>query len=78
MRVRREDTGEYILSLALPLAEKGDVALARSAEDLVVTVGGHRRLVALPETLRRCEVAGAQLADGHLTVSFAEPVRSAP
>ena len=72
MRITRDGPGRYRLSLALPLAEKGDVALGRSAEDLVVTVGGHRRLVALPETLRRCEVAGAALAGGHLTVSFAE------
>jgi arsenite-transporting ATPase len=63
------------LSLALPLAERGEVGLARSADDLVVTVGPCRRLVALPESLRRCTVAGASLTDGWLVVQFAEPVR---
>jgi arsenite-transporting ATPase len=71
--VERDPAGGYRLSLALPLVERGEVELARSAEDLVVTVGGHRRLIALPETLRRCHVAGASLADGRLTVRFTDP-----
>jgi arsenite-transporting ATPase len=72
MRIARADDGSYQLSLALPLVDRGDVALARSAEDLVITVGGHRRLVALPESLRRCEVDGASLVDGRLAVRFIE------
>jgi len=68
------DGGEgFRLELALPLAERGEVDLARAGDDLVVTVGGYRRPVALPETLRRCEVTGATLADGRLTVRFADP-----
>jgi arsenite-transporting ATPase len=67
------DGGEYELSIALPLAAKGEVGLARSADDLVITLGGHRRLVALPEALRRCAVAGATLTDGRLAVRFTEP-----
>jgi arsenite-transporting ATPase len=68
-----KDGAEYELSLALPLAEKGEVELARSADDLVITLGGHRRLVALPEALRRCTVAGAALSGGRLSVRFADP-----
>jgi arsenite-transporting ATPase len=70
--VRDPDAG-YRMSLALPLVERGEVDLARTADDLVVTVGGHRRLVALPETLRRCAVAGASLAEGRLTLRFTDP-----
>jgi len=69
------DGDEYRLSLPLPLVERGEVGLARSADELVVTVGPHRRLVALPESLRRCDVAGATLADGRLTVLFTEAER---
>jgi len=69
------DGDEYRLSLPLPLVERGEVGLARSADELVVTVGPHRRLVALPESLRRCDVAGAALADGRLTVLFTEAER---
>ncbi|MCW2502839.1 MAG: ArsA family ATPase [Actinomycetia bacterium] len=72
------DAGGYELGIALPLAGKGEVTLARSADDLVVTVGGHRRLVALPESLRRCSVAGAELSEGRLAVRFTDDPAGAP
>jgi arsenite-transporting ATPase len=59
-----------VLSLALPLTEKSEIGLARVADDLVVTVAGRRRVLALPEPLRRCEVAGASLRAGRLEVEF--------
>ena len=61
----------YVLSLALPLAHLDEVDLARSGDELVVTVAGHRRLLALPSALRRCVVVGASLAGGRLRVQFA-------
>ena len=63
-------TDGFALSLALPLARLEDVALARTGDELVVTVGGHRRVLALPSALRRCSVAGATLAGGRLRVRF--------
>lgn len=60
----------FTLSLGLPFAERTDVDLARRGDDLVVTVGGHRRLLTLPSALRRCDVTSARLRDGRLTVSF--------
>ncbi len=60
----------FVLSLALPLVRRGDVDLARSGDELVVTVGGHRRVLALPSALRRCVVAGATLAEGRLAIRF--------
>jgi len=71
--VRRapDDEGErFELSIALPHAVKDAVDLARSGDDLVLTVGGYRRLLALPGVLRRCQVTGAGLADGRLRVVF--------
>jgi arsenite-transporting ATPase len=67
--------GGTVLSVALPLAEKAQVELSRVADDLVLTVAGRRRVLALPETLRRCEVAGATLRDGRLEVRFAAATR---
>jgi arsenite-transporting ATPase len=61
---------EFVLSLALPLADRSATDLARVGDDLVVTVGGHRRVLALPSALRRCAVAGAVLRDGRLRVRF--------
>lgn len=68
--VRSETGGGYRLDVPLPLVERADLQLARSGPDLVITVGPHRRLLALPAALRRCAVTGARLADGRLEVSF--------
>lgn len=69
VRVERTVDG-FRLSLALPLADRGDLQLTRSGNDLVVTVGAQRRVLSLPSALRRCQVAGAALRDGRLGVDF--------
>ena len=69
LAVTREDAG-FVLSLRLPLARRQDLELARSGDDLVLTVAGNRRLVALPGVLTRCRVAGASLVEGRLHVRF--------
>ena len=61
---------EFVLSLALPLAERDDMELVRSGDELVVTVGSARRVLALPSALRRCTVAGAALREGRLRIRF--------
>ena len=60
----------FSLSLALPLARRQDLQLGRSADELIVTVAGHRRVLALPSALRRCLVTGAVLSEGRLEVRF--------
>ena len=69
VQVAPTDAG-FVLSLALPLARREDLDLARSGDELVVTVAGHRRVIALPSALRRCLVAGASLTEGRLAISF--------
>jgi len=69
MQVERSGA-EFVLSLALPLAARETTDLARVGDDLVVSVGSHRRVLALPGALRRCTVAGAALRDGMLRVRF--------
>jgi len=64
------DRDGFLLSVALPLARLEDVDLARSGDELVVTIGGHRRLLELPSALRRCTVGGARLVSGRLVVRF--------
>jgi arsenite-transporting ATPase len=70
MRVETEGA-EHVLVMFLPLATRGGVDAARAGDDLVVTVGGHRRVLTLPSVLRRCEVTGGQYRDGELRVRFA-------
>ena len=59
-----------VLSVYLPFTEKADVELARSNGELLLAVGAHRRAVALPESLRRREVAAARMAGDRLEVEF--------
>ncbi|MEO3812348.1 ArsA family ATPase [Sphaerisporangium sp. B11E5] len=63
-----DDTHE--LSLALPLADKQDVDLARKGDELIVTAGSYRRVLALPAALARRSVHDAALRDGRLRVRF--------
>jgi arsenite-transporting ATPase len=67
--VRRSGT-DVVLRVALPFAEKGTVDLARHGDELVVTVGSYRRLLALPVALRKARVRGATMRDGALVVRF--------
>jgi arsenite-transporting ATPase len=69
LAVTRTETG-FDLSIDLPLASRDDLDLVRHGDELVVTVGSRRRVLALPSALRRCVVAGAALRDGRLVVSF--------
>jgi arsenite-transporting ATPase len=64
------DGEEYVLSLPLPFADRSDVQLARSGDELVVTVAGHRRLLTLPSGLRRCIALRGAVRDGALHVHF--------
>ena len=62
------------LRIALPFVDKSDIDLARHGDELVVTVGSYRRLLALPAALNRHVVSGARIVDGALQVRFrAEP-----
>jgi arsenite-transporting ATPase len=61
---------EFVLHLALPLAERAAVDAVRAGDDLIVTVGGNRRVLTLPSVLRRCTVAGGEFDGRELRVRF--------
>jgi arsenite-transporting ATPase len=69
MRVDRTADG-YTLALRLPLTSAREVGLQRREDDLILTVGDHRRIVTLPSVLTRCTVSGASVRSGALTVGF--------
>jgi arsenite/tail-anchored protein-transporting ATPase len=58
------------LSLALPGAGKDEVDLARKGDELIVTAGPYRRILALPAALARRRIGSAVLLDGRLRVRF--------
>ncbi|GLW10526.1 arsenic-transporting ATPase [Microtetraspora sp. NBRC 13810] len=63
-------TADHELLLALPLADRDAVDLARKGDELIVTAGSHRRVLALPAALARRSVKDAALRDGLLRVRF--------
>ncbi len=69
MTITRTSSGA-VLRIALPFAQKQDVDLARHGDELVVTVGSYRRLLALPAALARHTVSAARVEDGSLQVRF--------
>ncbi|MBB6344119.1 MAG: arsenic-transporting ATPase [Nonomuraea muscovyensis] len=58
------------LALDLPGADRADVDLARKGDELIVTAGPYRRILALPVALARRDISGAVLRDGVLRVRF--------
>ncbi|GAA1751163.1 ArsA family ATPase [Nonomuraea bangladeshensis] len=58
------------LTLDLPGADRADVDLARKGDELIVTAGPYRRILALPVALARRKISGAALRDGVLRVAF--------
>jgi len=65
-------TGEeqFQLLVRLPLADRRQVSAARSGDELVLTVGEHRRVLTLPSVLRRCRVVAGEVADGLVRLEF--------
>ncbi|MGI8710506.1 MAG: ArsA family ATPase [Acidimicrobiales bacterium] len=60
----------YELVMELPFADKDDLELGRRDDELLISVGGHRRALMLPDSLRHRPVGAASLRDGRLRVTF--------
>jgi arsenite-transporting ATPase len=58
------------LTLSLPGADLADVDLARKGDELIITAGPYRRILALPVALARRRISKAALRDGVLRVRF--------
>lgn len=61
-----------LLRLALPSVSSDQVDLIRSGDELVVSVGSYRRVLALPSGVARQRVAAARVVAGELQVRFEE------
>ena len=68
---------DHVLHLALPLAERGEVDAARAGDELIVSVGPNRRVLTLPNALRRCDVVGGSFDGRELRVRFRPQERRA-
>ena len=68
--VRDLDTGEVVMELSVPFAERAELDVIRHGDELYITVGPYRRSFVLPDSLRRRDVAAARLEGGKLVVTF--------
>jgi arsenite-transporting ATPase len=64
---------DVVLSIELPFTERDEVDLTRSADELYIALGPHRRNLLLPDSLRHREIRSATLLEGRLQVSFSPP-----
>ncbi len=65
---------EVTVTITLPFASRADIDLARHGDELVVTVGSHRRILALPAAVRTAPVVEARIVDSALVVTFGTPI----
>jgi arsenite/tail-anchored protein-transporting ATPase len=61
---------DYVMRIPTPLADHTEVGLVRIGDDVTITLGSARRIITLPSALRRCDVRGATVRDGRLSVRF--------
>jgi arsenite/tail-anchored protein-transporting ATPase len=62
--------GEYSLELYLPGIPKNQVELTKSADELNIRIGNHRRNLVLPQSLAALEPKGAKMEDDYLKIRF--------
>jgi arsenite-transporting ATPase len=74
-RVSRED-GMYVLQVALPFTERGELHLSRRSDELVLQVGAWRRTLVLPRALIDAPTKGAKMTDGTLRIQFEAPAKA--
>ena len=67
--LQKEDE-HYILTLSLPLIEKGDISLTQTGDELVIRVGNFKRNIILPRTLVGLAANGARFEGGKLRIRF--------
>ena len=72
LRVTQQDS-QYSLELYLPGIAKDKIELSKSADELNVRIGNHRRNLVLPQALAALEPSGAKMEDDYLKIRFATP-----
>jgi arsenite-transporting ATPase len=61
---------QLVVVLRLPLVARGELDVAVHGNELIITLGSYRRVLALPSALQRHRIVGAGLANGELRVRF--------
>ena len=80
-RIERDADKGYKLIVPLPFADKDDMDLYRSRDELTLRVGPYRRNIVLPYALWDLEIADAKFIDQNLNIRFvsvAQPADKQP
>ena len=67
-----QDGGHYSLELYLPGIPKSQVELSKSADELNIRIGNHRRNLVLPQALAALQPTGAKMESDYLKISFGD------
>lgn len=62
---------EYSLEVYLPGIPKNQIELSKSADELNIRIGNHRRNLVLPQALAALQPAGAKMEEDYLKIRFA-------
>lgn len=60
----------YLLTVNLPFADKEDVVLHESGQDIMIRIGNFKRNIPIPDTLRNLAISSAKMNDNKLTIQF--------
>jgi len=72
-RIESDGNGGYNLIVPLPFAEKNDLDLYRSADELTLRVGPYRRNIVLPYALWNLKTEHARFEKSTLRIHFVKP-----
>ncbi|HEY9620235.1 MAG TPA: TRC40/GET3/ArsA family transport-energizing ATPase [Crinalium sp.] len=70
-----QDQNQYSLEVYLPGIPKDKIELSKSADELNIRIGNHRRNLVLPQALAALQPAGAKMEEDYLKIRFADSVR---
>ncbi len=75
-----QEQGQYSLELYLPGIPKNQVELSKSADELNIRIGNHRRNLVLPQALAALQPTGAKMEADYLKIQFGDllPADSPP
>jgi arsenite/tail-anchored protein-transporting ATPase len=65
-----QNGGEYSLEVYLPGVPKSQIELSKSADELNIRIGNHRRNLVLPQALAAMQPAGAKVEEDYLKIRF--------
>jgi arsenite-transporting ATPase len=75
-KIVSDENGNYILTVPLPFANKEDLDLYRSRDELTLRVGPYRRNIVLPYALWDLEIADARFEQAALRIQFVKEERA--